>query len=86
MNHELYSVYDTKSELYTLPFFVNNKAMAIRYFSNWVNDRTHTFGLNPEDYILFHLGTYDDTLATITQDKIESIGNGLQFKINEENQ
>ena len=63
MIHETFIVYDTKSETFTLPFFQQKKQMALRTFKNWVNDPNHTFGMNPEDYTLFHTGQYDDSMG-----------------------
>jgi len=77
MIHKIYSVYDSKAETYTPPFFQHREAMAIRTFSDCVNDPGHTFGMHPEDYTLFHLGEYDDNLATITQDNINSVITGV---------
>ena len=84
MVHLIYSIYDSKAQVYTLPFFMTTDAMAKRQFSNWVNDPGHTFGKNPEDYTLFACGQYDDDTGTITQDHLNSIGLGLQFIKNEE--
>ena len=60
MIHQIYSIYDSKAEVHTLPFFQPREAQAIRQFSDWCNDPKHTFGLHPEDYTLFYSGEYDD--------------------------
>lgn len=86
MKHQIFTVYDSKAEVYTLPFFLSNQQMAQRTFKNWINDPQHTFGRNPEDYTLFHIGEYDDDNATAVQDKIESLGIGIQFKTQEDQQ
>lgn len=77
MIHKIYAVYDSKAESYTPPYFQHTEAMALRIFGDTCNDKGHTFGMHPEDYTLFHLGEYDDSTGTITQDKITSIANGL---------
>lgn len=79
MIHKIYSVYDSKAETYSLPFFVKLPAEAHRYFSSWINDPSHTFGRHPEDYTLFESGSYDDSTGTFTQDHINSLGNGLNY-------
>lgn len=86
MIHKIYSVYDTKAEVYSLPYYMNNEPSAIRTFSDWVNNKETPYGKHPEDYILFSCGELDDSTGTITQDKISSIGNGLQFIIQENEQ
>ena len=84
MIHKVYSIYDSKAEVYTLPYFSKMEAEAIRYFSNWVNDPNHQFGKNPEDYTLFYIGEYDDNLGTFEQSHQESKGVGIQYIRNEE--
>ena len=86
MIHKIYAIYDTKAELYNMPFFMNNEPTAIRTFANACNDPNHSFGQNPEDYILFEMGTYDDELGTITSDHQKSITKGINLvKQQEEN-
>lgn len=80
MKHNIYSIYDSKAEVYTLPFFQTNDAMALRLFADWVNNKDHTFGKHPEDYTLFKTGSYEDSTGMLTQDHIESLTNGLQLK------
>lgn len=79
MIHKIYSVYDSKSQTYTLPFFQGTKAQAIRTFTNMSKNPEHQFCMNPEDFTLFEVGEYDDILGTITQDKIVSVGLALNF-------
>ncbi len=76
MKHNLYSVYDSKGQSYTIPFFDHAQGRALRTFADCCNDPGHTFGKHPEDYTLFYCGTYDDETATITQDKITSVATG----------
>lgn len=59
MKLELFSIYDTKAEAYMTPFYLANKNMAIRVFSDCCNDPNHQFGRHPEDYILFSLGEFN---------------------------
>lgn len=54
-----YSVYDKKSELNDVPFFHRNNATAIRYFRELVNRDDHPYNINPEDYSLYSVGTFD---------------------------
>lgn len=80
MNHNIYSVYDSKAEAYSLPFYMQHEAQAIRTFHDWANNPETPYYKHPEDFTLFHLGTYDEITATITQDKITSITTALQLK------
>lgn len=60
------AVYDLKSESYLQPIFVPNKATAERAFSNSVNGRESDISQNPEDFIMYHIGEYDDESGLLT--------------------
>lgn len=80
MKLNIYTVYDSKAETYTPPWFQHKEQMAIRTFGDCCNDKGHTFGMHPADYTLFAIGEFDDITGEITQDKIVSITNGLQLQ------
>jgi len=80
MIQKIYSVYDSKSQSFTPPFFQHQEGMAIRTFGDCINNTEHTFGKHPEDYTLYDLGIYDDSTGTITQNKISSVATGLQLQ------
>ena len=60
----LYTIYDTVSEVFNKPFADINDASAIRAFSESVKDQPHK-----NDYILYHIGGFDDNSGMITCDK-----------------
>lgn len=76
MLHKLYTVYDSKGESYTIPFFDHAEGRALRTFKDCCNDIEHQFGKHPEDYTLYNCGTYDDDSAVITQEHITAIATG----------
>lgn len=59
------SIYDIKAEAFLPPFFLPKWEMAIRTFKDCVNSEEHQFGQHPEDYILTHVGTFDDETALL---------------------
>ena len=79
MIFKIFSVYDYKAQTYTAPFFDHSEARAIRSFADCAQDPEHQFGKHPEDYTLFNLSEFDDTLASITQDKITSVATALSL-------
>lgn len=79
MHLQIFSIFDVKADAYITPFLLPNKAMAIRAFADCVNSASHQFGQNPQDYTLFHIGSFDDTSANITADHPRSLGNGVEF-------
>lgn len=48
---------------YTRPFFVPSKGIAIRAFTDEVNNPQSDFFKHPTDYELYHLGDWDDQFA-----------------------
>jgi hypothetical protein len=59
MIHRVYSVRDSKSEEFHLPFFDTKDASAERSFRMAVNDPKTKFHSNPEDFDLYQIGEYD---------------------------
>ena len=78
MQINIYAFRDAKSENLTIPFYMQNDAMAQRAFADMVNDPEHQFGKNPEDYTLVKLGTYDDNDGTLYSD-MEIVTDGLDL-------
>ena len=60
MKQEMFAIKDLKAECFFPPLVAVNEQVAIRIFANCVNDPGHQFGKNPEDFVLFKIGSYDD--------------------------
>lgn len=58
---QAYSVYDRKALQYHPPFFATNDGSAIRSFKDLANDQNTTVGRHPGDYVLFNVGSYEDS-------------------------
>lgn len=77
-----FSIHDTKAGAYLPPFNLPTTEMAIRTFTDTINDENHPFNKHPEDYTLFQISEFDDENGTITPLQTKKpIGNGLDFKI-----
>lgn len=77
------AVYDTKAKAHLTPFFVHNTAVAVRAFAGAVNADKGTSPVadNPGDFILFHLGTFDDETGQIVMlGYPDNLGNGAQYR------
>lgn len=59
MREEMFSVYDSAARRYLQPFFAETIEVACRMMRALVNKEGHQFNRFPEDYTLFHLGTFD---------------------------
>lgn len=66
MKRDVCSVYDRASQLFGQPIFVPSTGVAIRSFSDEVARKgdDNPIAKHPEDYELFHLGTFDDERGT----------------------
>ncbi|MBT7660362.1 MAG: nonstructural protein [Bacteroidetes bacterium] len=63
MLQKLFTVYDSKAENYSNPVYLASTGLAVRTFSDSVQDPESPFAKHPADYTLFELGTYDDQTA-----------------------
>lgn len=61
-----YSIRDSKSEIFNLPFFKNTHGEAERDFQQLVNDEKSTVNKYPEDFDLYFLGVYDDNTGVFS--------------------
>jgi len=66
MKYELLSVYDYIAEAFLPPFTAGNVAVGERTFVDCFQNPEHPFAKNPQDYALFHLGSFEDSTAVIT--------------------
>lgn len=65
MKLRCYSIYDRKALQYHPPFFASTDGAAIRSVTDLVTDPNTTVGRHPGDYVLFHIGDYDDQLGAM---------------------
>lgn len=65
MQTNMFSIYDEKAKAYNTPFTASQIGQAIRSFSDLVNDPKTTLHSHPEDFSLYHIGTFDDTIPTL---------------------
>lgn len=74
-----YSVFDLKAEAFLRPFFAATRGLAVRSFSDAVNDSKHEFFVHITDYQLFELGEWDERTGLFVS-KIELLGGAVNFK------
>lgn len=80
MLHKIFTVYDSKSEVYSKPFMLKTKGEAMRGFVDVSNDKESAIGQHPEDYSLFEIGEFDDGSANIVNhDANVSLGVAIEF-------
>lgn len=57
---KMFSIRDTKGEIFNPPFFARSHGEAERQFHRAAMDPQTTISQFPEDYDLYYLGEYDD--------------------------
>jgi len=76
----IYTIHDNKAAAYLTPFFLHNKNMAIRSFSDATNSPEHAFNKHPEDYSLWEIGEFDDiTAELIYYTPHHALGTGVDY-------
>lgn len=67
MNLQICCVRDVRGGVFGNPFFVTSIGMAMRQFEDEVNrpEETNTMYKHPEDFELYHLGTFDSRTAQL---------------------
>lgn len=61
MKLNAYSIFDNKALTYHPPFFTHTDGAAVRMVQDLANDTNTQVGRHPGDYVLYYVGTYDDS-------------------------
>lgn len=64
----IFTVFDTKAAIYGQPFYAVTDGIALRMFSDAVNNNSPDNALNryPEDFTLYYIGEFDDVTGSVT--------------------
>lgn len=65
MQLQAYSIYDNKALQFHVPFFLSTDGQAVRSLSDLVADPNTSVGRHPSDYVLYCIGSYDDSLGAM---------------------
>lgn len=60
MIQRAYSILDTKAQVFYTPFFAVNDATALRIVADTASDLQTVIGRHPEDFVVYHVGTWND--------------------------
>lgn len=80
MTLRIFSIFDSKAEVFSAPFFMATAGEAIRAFKDLVNDSQSTVSRHPGDYRLMCLGTFDNHSGLISTEQQDSFGFGSDYK------
>jgi hypothetical protein len=76
-----FSIFDKAAENFNTPMFLAAKGQAIRAFDDQANSPDSMIYKHPTDYVLYHIGEYDDSNGLLTPLlKPHQMGSGLDFK------
>lgn len=82
MIFKVFSVYDAAAEAYLQPFFTPTLGLAIRSFSDAVNQEGHQFSNHAADYTLFEIGEFDDSTGNLSMLKThKNCGVASEFRL-----
>lgn len=80
MELKIFAIYDIKAEAYLQPFFLPTVGMALRSWTEAVNDPQTKFHLHPSDYTLFQIGTFNQTNGSLYSTETKTpLGTALEF-------
>ena len=80
MIHKIFTVYDSKAELFMQPFFMPTTGQAIRSFEDTCNDSSTMFSKHPADFTLFEIGSFEDVTCEIyINDAKVNLGTALEY-------
>lgn len=74
-----FSLLDTKTGMFNLPFFLSHEGAAIRAVIDLGGDMNTTVGRHPADFQLYYIGWFDDQTGIMTPDKQIAYGTVLSL-------
>ena len=60
-----YTIFDTPLQAYHQDYTLETEALALRQFADMANEETQ-IAKNPEDFSLWHIGTFETTTGQLT--------------------
>lgn len=80
MQIKVFSIFDEKGKCFGVPFFVEHNGVALRMFSDLVQDTRFNINKHPSDYKLYCLATFDNVVGSFDSlDIPEFLANASDF-------
>lgn len=80
LKQNVYSVFDSKADVFGQPWFAVNDSVARRLFQDGINDPETPMHRHAEDYTLFRVGEWDSSEGKLAGSEPLSVVNGLVVK------
>lgn len=76
----MFTVYDSKTGVYSQPNFLINKGAALRAWAEVANDKSSNIGKYPADHTFFLIGQWDDETGMVEMyGAKENLGTAIEF-------
>ena len=62
---QIFAIYDKQAQAFIPPFYAPTVGMAQRQFSDAVQNEQGEFFRHPDDYDLYHIGAFNDSLGDV---------------------
>lgn len=79
MIKQIFTIFDSATQAYMIPFFDLHEGSARRQFGDLVNDPEHPFSKHPDDYTLYFIGIYNEDTGHVEAHDPKSLGNGIEY-------
>ena len=80
MKLQAYTIFDKAAKAFNTPFFMHNKALAIRAFGDNVNAKDeNNISKHPEHFALMHIGEYDDASGKFSPIDPELVATAIEL-------
>ncbi len=80
MIYKIFAVWDAKTEAYMQPFFSPTLGSGIRAFVDAAGDPQSILSKHPGDFLLHHIGQFEDATGTLIDENPTALGSGLDYK------
>lgn len=79
MKKQIFAVFDAATQLFLEPFFCTTVEEATRGFRQACEKEGHQFAMYPEDYVLYHLGSWDAETAAFDENTVHKVAMASAF-------
>lgn len=81
MKLNVFTIRDNQVNAFSQPFFSPTNGSALRAFADHVNEAGTPANKHPQDFALYHLGTYDDTTGRFENNEVpQLLGQATEYK------
>lgn len=75
----MFSIYDSKTQAYSNPFYAPTPGAAIRTFGDAAKDPQSLISQHPVDFHLFQIGVWDDQTGIVDPSPLMGLGTADQY-------